>query len=374
MSTFVEKVMGAKAGTVVTINPDYVVINDGVSAAAVKEIKAVAVPDKVLVIYDHDVPTGRPEAAAILRQNLMFADKYGCKYIQAEGIGYQYMLNTVVKPGQIIIGGGSHSSIFGAKGALGLDVSIPELARCVETGRYSCIVPETIYVSLEGVMAEGIGAMDVALTLLQKNLQQTAGKAIEIYAPGLDNYQQAILCSMVCKNWAVTAAISKDKPTSCSTLDLSTVQAMVMLPCAERNEQSRAKIVPLTEVKGTKVQAGQIGGYTCGTIEILRKAAAMIKGKKIALGFRLTICPATSKDYIAALEEGIITDFIDYGAQISAAGDHSVVVQGAGAMGHGEKLLTTGLYTFKGAMGCEDVEIYSASMESVVAASQTKQI
>ena len=96
MSTFVEKVMGAKAGTVVTINPDYVVINDGVSAAAVKEIKAVAVPDKVLVIYDHDVPTGRPEAAAILRQNLMFAHKYGCKYIQAEGIGYQYMLNTVV--------------------------------------------------------------------------------------------------------------------------------------------------------------------------------------------------------------------------------------------------------------------------------------
>ena len=71
MSTFVEKVMGAKAGTVVTINPDYVVINDGVSAAAVKEIKAVEVPEKVLVIYDHDVPTGRPEAAAILKQNLM---------------------------------------------------------------------------------------------------------------------------------------------------------------------------------------------------------------------------------------------------------------------------------------------------------------
>ena len=114
MSTFVERLLGGKAGTVVTVEPDWIVINDGVSHAAVEEISAVAKPEKVMVIYDHDVPTGRPEAAAILRKNLAFAEKYGCPYIQAEGVGYQYMLNEVVKPGQIIVGGGSHGSIFGS--------------------------------------------------------------------------------------------------------------------------------------------------------------------------------------------------------------------------------------------------------------------
>ena len=150
MSTFVERLLGGKAGTVVTVEPDWIVINDGVSHAAVEEISAVAKPEKVMVIYDHDVPTGRPEAAAILRKNLAFAEKYGCPYIQAEGVGYQYLLNEVVKPGQIIVGGGSHGSIFGSIGALGINVSIPELARAAETDRYSIIVPETVYVNLEG--------------------------------------------------------------------------------------------------------------------------------------------------------------------------------------------------------------------------------
>ena len=65
MGTFVENLLGGAAGTVVTVEPDYIVINDGVSHAAVDEISTVAAPEKVLVIYDHDVPTGRPEAAAV---------------------------------------------------------------------------------------------------------------------------------------------------------------------------------------------------------------------------------------------------------------------------------------------------------------------
>ena len=69
MSTFVERLLGGKVGTVVTVEPDWIVINDGVAHAAVEEISAVAKPEKVMVIYDHDVPTGRPEAAAILRKN-----------------------------------------------------------------------------------------------------------------------------------------------------------------------------------------------------------------------------------------------------------------------------------------------------------------
>ena len=45
MSTFVERLLGGKAGTVVTVEPDWIVINDGVSHAAVEEISAVAKPE-----------------------------------------------------------------------------------------------------------------------------------------------------------------------------------------------------------------------------------------------------------------------------------------------------------------------------------------
>ena len=235
MSTFVERLLGGKAGTVVTVELDWIVINDGVSHAAVDEISAVAKPEKVLVIYDHDVPTGRPEAAAILRKNLAFAEKYGCPYVQAEGTGYQYMLNEVVKPGQIIVGGGSHGSIFGAVGALGINVSIPELARAAETDRYSIIVPETVYVNLEGSLKEGVSVMDAALAFLKED-HELNRKAVEIYAPSFDDHEKAVFCSMACITGAYTASITGEKQSASLTLNLSKVEPMLMLPCEERKD------------------------------------------------------------------------------------------------------------------------------------------
>lgn len=384
MCTFIESILGAEAGSVVTVEPDYIVINDGGSHVAVDDITTVAVPEKVLVIYDHDVPTGRPEAAAVLRKNLAFAEKFGCRYIQAEGIGYQYMVNEVVKAGDIIIGG-FHSSIFGAVGALGINVSIPELARVTETGRYSIVVPETRYVTLDGNLPEGVSVMDAALTFLEMagDLKKTA---VEFYCPTLDEHQKQVLCSMACITGAYTAGITSEEPAEALHLDLSQVEPMVMMPYPSPGgregdvpyksaaTQAQAAICRKAELAGMELQAGQIGGYTGGTIEELRNAAAYIEGKELALGFRLTVCPATSRDYIQAMEEGIITRFIDYGAQISAAGDHSIVTQGPGAMGPKERLLTTGLYTFAGAMGCEDAEVYTASVESVMAASVSKRM
>lgn len=402
MGTFVERLLGGAAGTVVTVEPDYIVINDGVSHAAVDEISTVAEPEKVLVIYDHDVPAGRPEAAAILRKNLDFALKYNCRYIQSEGVGYQYMVNEVVKPGQIIIGGGSHGSIFGAVGALGINVSIPELARVTETGRYSIVVPETVYVNLAGRLKDGVSVMDAALIFL-KEKTDVERKAVEFYCPTLDARQKQVLCSMACVTGAYTAAVTDEEPETAFTINLDTVLPMVMMPCASRADQKKAEIRTAEQLENQlsgkiagdicreaagetdrkrnekegrnpetarrKWNAGQIGGYTGGTVEELKKAAALIEGKRLAPGFRLTVCPATSKDYIQAMEEGILTKFIDYGAQISAVGDHSVVVQGPGAMGPKERLITTGLYTFAGAMGVESAEVYTASVESVMAVS-----
>lgn len=373
MSTFVEKIMGNTAGAVVTLTPDYLVINDGISHTTVDKISTVANQDRVWIIYDHDVPTGSPDAAAVLRKNLKFAVKNGCHYVQAKGTGYQYMLDEVVQPGQIVVGGGSHGGIFGSKGVLGINVSIKELARAVETGRYSTIVPETVFISVTGKLKDGVSILDGALAFLKENTG-IAGKAVEFYCPTLSDHEKAVLCSMTCITGAYTVSVTEEKQDNSRILCLDQVNSMVMMPCESRNKQGKANITERASLEGMELQAGQIGGYTGGTIKELRKAAAMIEGKKLALGFRLTVCPATSQDYLTAMEEGIITKFIDYGAQISAAGDHSVVTQGAGAMGHGEKLLTTGLYTFSGAMGCEDAEIYTASVESVMAASTTKKL
>ncbi|MBQ3373793.1 MAG: 3-isopropylmalate dehydratase [Oscillospiraceae bacterium] len=374
MSTFIETVLGGAAGSVVTIEPDVVVINDGVSHAAVEEIGSVAYPERVYVIYDHDVPTGRPEAAAILRKNWLFAQKYGCHYVQAKGVGYLYLLHEVVKPGQIVVGGGSHAAIFGANGVLGINVSVPELARLVETGRFSTVVPETVCVNLKGKLPENTGAMDAAFAFLRDHRETLQKKAVEVHASSFTQHEKEVFLSVVGSTGAYTASISDDEAENAVSFDLSAVVPMVMLPCEERKDQKAAAFTEKANVAGTALHAGQIGGYTGGTIEDLRLAASLLEGKKLALGFRLSICPATAADYIQACEDGLITQFIDYGAQINAAGDHSEIIQGAGAMGANEVLLTTGLYTYTGAMGVPSAKIYSASVQSVALASVSKEI
>ena len=374
MRSFIENILGGEVGSVVTVEPDYVILNDGVSHAAVDDISSVAYPEKVYVIYDHDVPTGRPEAAAILRKNLIFAQKYGCPYVQAKGVGYLYMLREVVKPGQIVIGGGSHGAIFGTKGVLGLNVSVPELARVVETGRFSTVIPETVCVSLNSSLTEGVSALDAGLAFLKLYRGSVEKKALEIYAPTLNGHEREVFLSVAGSAGAFAASITETAPEKAEVFDLAAVKPMLMLPCGDRKSQKSAEIVEKAALASTRLHAGQIGGYTGGSIEDLREAAKLLEGKKLALGFRLSICPATSEDYLTACEEGLISQFIDYGAQINAVGDHSEIIQGAGAMGADEALLTTGLYTYTGAMGVPSAKVYTGSVRSVALASVSKTI
>ena len=369
MSTFVEKMLGAPAGSPARITPDLMVVNDGICHTAVEMANLVRSPDKVRVIFDHDVPTGRPEAARVFGSIRRFARENNVRFIQAEGVGYQYLLEQEVRPGQIVVQGGSHAGIYGSVGALGINVSATELARVLEHDYYNTVVPETVAVRVEGTLPEHVTMMDAAMAFLSEN-PCLAGKAVEFCGPQLTAHQKAVLCSMACETGAFTAAVT-DTDGRDLILDLSKVVPMVTMPCSARELQKDAVRQPLAVLTGMRLQAGQIGGYTGGTIEDLRLAVSLIEGKTLARGFRLTVAPATSADFLKALDEGIIERFIDFGAQISAVGDHSVITQGAGVIGKGEKLLTTGLYTYAGCMGVQDSEVYTGSVPSVMAAAVT---
>lgn len=362
--------LGAAEGSIVTVKPDYIVVTDGPSHKAVEGVRSVAAPEKVMVIFDHDVPTGSPDAADILREINTFAHKYNCRFVQSVGVGYQWMLNEVVKPGQIVVGGGRHASIYGSIGALGINVSALELARVIEGGYYSFIVPETVVVELKGSAA--VSAIDVGLTVLKKLGAAVKGKVIELTGgEGLTAQDKAVICAMACGTGAFTAFCTDCKAADC-TVDISEVVPMLRMPCDSREAQDGAAILTREAVAGLKVNVGQIGGITGGTIADLRKAAALMEGKTLARGFRLSIVPATSRDYLMALNEGIIEKFIDFKAQIQAAGDKSVCWQGPGVIDKGEHLVTTGLYTYDSCMGVSGSMVYTASVETVMEAACAK--
>jgi 3-isopropylmalate/(R)-2-methylmalate dehydratase large subunit len=164
--SFIERIAGVPAGATVTIKPDLVIINDGVSSGVIDLVSKVAEPGRIIVMYDHDVPTGSSEAASVFIKINQFAKKYGILFVQGKGLGYQYLLHETVKPGQIIIGGGSHCSIFGSLQALGINTDIKTLADVIEKGTYTFKVPETLTVSLEGKPPANTDTMDVGFHFL----------------------------------------------------------------------------------------------------------------------------------------------------------------------------------------------------------------
>lgn len=361
---WIETILGGKAGDAVTVEPDLTLVTNGFSHGAIDYTEGVADPDKVLVMYDHNIPSGSPEDAKVYGEILRFAQKNRISFKQAKGYSLQYLADEIVKGGQIVVTGTRHAAVLGAKGVLGIGLCNTELGRVLTTGKYSVVIPETLVVKVIGTLPKGTGMTDAALCFLEKH-QELRGKVIEFTGSGICDHDKAVMCYMAGETGAYAAAWTEAEDPD-EVFNLGNVCAMLRMPCETVQDQTRAAFAKAATLEDT-IQAGQIGGCNGGTIEDLRRATALIEGKKLRYSFRLTVCPATSSAYLKALEEGLITKFIDFGAQISAAGDHSIVPQGAGAMGPEEKLLTTGLYTFSGSMGCEDARIMTASLETIMA-------
>lgn len=377
--TAIEQILNGVAGEMVTVKPTYVVVNDGEGHKAVDLVeRGIVNRDNIIIFFDHDVPTGTSEAAAVVGKLERFSQEYGICYIQAKGTGYQVMLDEFVKPGDIVISAGRHNSIYGAGGALGLNVNVEQLAHVMMKGSFQMQIPQTVKITVKGCLQGKASAMDAFITFLGDTVMENfSGRALEFTGEGMDSMtkpQRETFLSMVAQTGAVTAFYQKDAEGQYAKemeFDFGAVVPVAALPSTLYTYKPTYDYKPISQLTGIELNQGYIGGYTGGRIEDLRLAAGMFKGKHIAWGFRLCISPVTSAVYLQAMDEGLLEIFIDFGAQIIAPGEHGINRQGAGVIGHGEKEITTGSYNYPGCLGCEDSEIYIASVASVAAAALT---
>jgi 3-isopropylmalate dehydratase small subunit len=118
-------------------------------------------------------------------------------------------------------------------------------------------------------------------------------------------------------------------------------------------------------VVGTDIHQGVIGTCTNGRIEDLREAAAMIRGKKVNEGFQLLVIPASRDIYLQAIEEGIITTFLEAGANVLSSSCGPCLGTGQGIPADNYTVLSSANRNFLGRMGNSNAEIYLASPAAV---------
>ncbi|HOM27487.1 MAG TPA: aconitase family protein, partial [bacterium] len=148
-------------------------------------------------------------------------------------------------------------------------------------------------------------------------------------------------------------------------IDVSKIEPQVSAPHLPSNSKS------VREYSNVKIDQVVIGSCTNGRISDLRKAAKILKGKKIHPEVRCIIIPATQKVYKQALKEGLIDIFIESGCVISPPTCGPCLGGHMGVLAKGEVAIATTNRNFIGRMGHPESYVYLSNPE-VAAASAVK--
>jgi 3-isopropylmalate/(R)-2-methylmalate dehydratase large subunit len=151
-------------------------------------------------------------------------------------------------------------------------------------------------------------------------------------------------------------------------IDAGSIKPIVAKPHAVDN------VAPASSLSGIKVNQVFIGTCTNGRLEDLMEAASMLKGKKVAVGVRLLVCPASRTILSRAIDAGYISTIIEAGGIVLPPGCAACLGLHQGILADGEVCISTANRNFKGRMGNPEGFIYLASTATAAASAITGRI
>ena len=123
-------------------------------------------PRRVLLVMDHYVPCPNDRVSRLHDSMRAFESRgLGVVVAPGEGICHQILPERgLIRPGELVVGGDSHSTTYGALNAAGIGVGSSDLAAAAISGALWFKVPETLSIELTGTTVPGVGAKDLALS------------------------------------------------------------------------------------------------------------------------------------------------------------------------------------------------------------------
>jgi 3-isopropylmalate/(R)-2-methylmalate dehydratase large subunit len=398
--TFAEKIFKARSGTIIFARPDIVLTHDNTASIYKTFIKMggekVDDPRQMLIVLDHNAPPPNAGLATQYQEIRDIVAEQGISkfYDAGEGICHQIM-SYHAKPGMLIVGSDSHTTTAGAFNAFAAGIDRTESAGIWKQGETWFRVPESLKIRLSGKLREMVTSKDLALWIIGMLGSDGANYlSVEFHGDGIhslsvaDRMTIANLCSeMGAKNavfpfddilrnfldggnvkfkdvWADKSATYVND----IGINMNEIVPVVSAPHSVDNVRTVA------ELSGTEVHEGLIGTCTNGRIEDLRIAAELLEGKKIYPGFQLNVIPASRKILIQAIKEGLITSFIEAGANVLTPSCGPCLGTGLGIPASGHNVISTANRNFPGRMGNKEAMIYLASPATVAASSLTGMI
>ena len=406
--TIIEKILARKSGAarvapgdLAVVDVDCVVMIDlSFGQGSWREVLKVHDPDKVVVVFDHDVPASNRAAAAMHARGRDFARRFGIGRVHDvgpdQGISHVVVAeNAYALPGTVLACSDSHTCSAGALNCAARGLGAPDLLYALTTGKTWFRVGETIRYDLEGSFAAGVSAKDLFLHIAG-SYGDHANQNVEFGGsalPGLSIDARRTLTTMGAELSAEFATFEPDdllieyvkarnsapfEPqypdpdasyAARRRIDLGALRPMLALP-----DSVIRNAVPVADATREPIQQAFIGSCANGTLEDLAEAARVLKGRRVARGVRLLVTPGSQRIAAEAVRAGYTQILLEAGAVVTPATCGACYGGHMGVLGPGETCITASTRNFRGRMGHDSARIYMASPATVAASAVAGQI
>lgn len=390
--------------------------------------RPVAVPGAQVAVVDHIIPTHpvahrviQDPASALQASNLRRnCEKHeitlydtndslqGIEHIIAPELG-------MIRPGMVVLCGDSHTTTYGALGALGFGIGTSEIEHILATQTLVYRVENEMRICVSGRLPYGTSAKDLILHVIGEiGAQGARGYAVEFCGEAIRSLSieaRMTLCNMAVEAGARAALIAPDSKTldyvldrACDIddsirdsailawqslfsdddavfvqdlyFDASAVEPQVTwgtspdqtigvtqqtpLPAAFGGSarQSAAQrayeymgLVPGISLIGVPVDRVFIGSCTNARIEDLRHVAQLVRGKNVAAGVRAMVVPGSGLVRLQAEAEGIAEILKDAGFEWRQPGCSMCLAMNDDVLRPGERCASTTNRNFEGRQG-----------------------
>ena len=357
-------------------------------------------PSKVWVAEDHFVPSAEKVSAENIVQLSKFTKKYGIEKHFKYGMGQYGICHTLsheeamVLPGEVYVGGDSHTNTTGALGAFACGLGHTDVAYVLLNGKIWFKVPETYYFKLNGKLSKHVMAKDFILRIIGDiGTDGCAYRAMQFGGTGINEMsveERLTLTNMTTEAGAKNGIIQPDKKifdylgergaknftpvyddagseyAKIFEYEASELEPLVAKPYSPEN------VAAARDISSIELDKAYIGSCTGAKLEDLRAVAKILKGRKVKI--RTEILPAAISIYKKALDEGLVSIFLDAGVTIGPPTCGACCGAHMGVLAKDEVCVSTTNRNFPGRMGHVESQTYLASPLVAAASAVTGKI
>jgi len=357
-------------------------------------------PTKVWVAEDHFVPSADKVSAENIVKLSNFTKNYGIEKHFKYGMGQYGICHTLsheealVMPGEVYVGGDSHTNTTGALGAFACGLGHTDIAYILLNGNIWFKVPETYYFKINGKLPDHVMAKDLILKIIGDiGTDGCAYRTMQFGGSGVDEMSvqsRLTLCNMTTEAGAKNGIVEPDQKvvdylTSRGATNVNLVNGDDDAEYARVFEYESSEMEPVVakpfspdnisvvrEAPSVELDKSYIGSCTGAKYEDLVAVAKILKGRKVKI--RTEILPATISIYQRAMENGLLKIFLDAGVTVGPPTCGACCGAHMGVLAKDEICISTTNRNFPGRMGHVESQTYLSSPLVAAASAVTGKI